>query len=120
MPKKQKKDYSAKLKFQAVLESLSSEKADGEIARVYNVHPMTLSKWKRRFLETGPEIFSGNETVKHYQKRITELERLLGQKEVELVLLKNFRNYTLLDYSPVTAILQVTYCRLEKRHPHGL
>jgi len=90
MPTKPKKNHSAPLKFQAVLESLTSEKADGEIARLYHVHPMTLSKWKRRFLEIGPEIFSGQETVKHYEQRIAELERLLGQKEVELALLKNF------------------------------
>jgi hypothetical protein len=28
--------------------------------------------------------------VKRYEKRIAELERLVGQKEVELALLKNF------------------------------
>jgi transposase-like protein len=90
MPQKPKKDPSANLKFQAVLDSLTSERADGEIARVYHVHPMSLSHWKRRFLEMGPEIFWGNETVKYYEKRIAELEPLLGQKEVELTLLKNF------------------------------
>jgi len=90
MPSKPQKAFTAKFKFQVVLESLTSSKPDGEIARAYQVHPITLSKWKRRFMETGPEIFSGNQTVQYYEKRLAEMERLLGQKEVELALLKNF------------------------------
>jgi transposase-like protein len=90
MPKKHPKEYTAKLKFQVVLEALSSSKSDGEIARAYNVHPITLSKWKRHFLDNGPEIFSGNDQIKQYERRVGDLERLLGQKEVEIALLKNF------------------------------
>ena len=90
MPKKSKKSYSAQLKFQAVLETLTSDKEDAEIARIYDVHPVSLSKWKRQFLDSGTEIFSGNDTVKTYEARLSEMERLLGQKEVELALLKNF------------------------------
>ena len=41
-----------------------------------------------RSLDSGAEIFSGNDTVKTYEARLSELERLLGQKEVELALLK--------------------------------
>ena len=44
MPKKSKKSYSAKLKFQVVLEALTSDKGDAEIARAYDVHPVSLSK----------------------------------------------------------------------------
>ena len=90
MPKKSKKDYTSKQKFQMVLECLTSDKEDAEIARAYGVHPTTLSKWKRQFLDSGAEIFSGNESVKTYEKQISELERLLGRKEVELALLRNF------------------------------
>ena len=35
-------------------------------------------------------MFGGKEEVKAYEKRIAELERMLGQKEVESALLKNF------------------------------
>lgn len=44
MRKKSKKSYSAKLKFQVVLEALTSDKGDAEIARAYDVHPVSLSK----------------------------------------------------------------------------
>ncbi len=84
------RSYTAKFKFQVVLEVLKSQRSETETARAYGVHPVTLSKWKTQFLEQGPEIFSGHEAVHQYEQRIAELERLLGQKEVEIALLKNF------------------------------
>ena len=54
------------------------------MARTYGVHPVTLAKWKRHFLEHGAEVFGGKEEVKAYEKRIAELERMLGHKEVEI------------------------------------
>ena len=47
-----------------MLEALTSDKGDAEIVRAYDVHPVSLSKWKRQFLDSGAEIFSGNDTVK--------------------------------------------------------
>ena len=44
-----------------MLEALTSDKDDAEIARAYDVHPVSLSKWKRQFLDSGAEIFSGAE-----------------------------------------------------------
>lgn len=63
-----------------------------EVGRAYGVHHTTISKWKRQFLEHGAEVFSGNEELKRcsYEKRIADLERMIGQKEIELALLKNF------------------------------
>jgi transposase len=90
MGKKRSKRYSPQFKFTVVLEALKGEKAEGEIARAYEVHPVTLSRWKKQFLEHGAEVFGGSEEVKTYEARIGQLERMLGQKEVELALLRNF------------------------------
>ncbi len=87
---KRRKNFKPKFKFQLVVETLQHDGSDSEIARAYDVHPVTLSKWKARFFEQGSEIFSGQQQTKHYEKRIADLERLLGQKEVEIALLKNF------------------------------
>ena len=89
MPKR-RKDYTAKFKFQLVVETLQHQGSDGEIAHAYGVHPVTLSKWKARFFDQGPEIFSTRDQAKQYEQRIAQLERLLGQKEIEIALLKNF------------------------------
>ena len=39
---------------------------------------------------TWPELFAQDDTVAEYERRIAELEQLLGKKEVEIALLKNF------------------------------
>jgi transposase len=84
------KRYSPKFKFNVVLEVLRTEKSDAEVARAYDVHPVTVSRWKQQFLERGPEVFGGSEEVKAYEERIGQLERMVGQKEVEIALLRNF------------------------------
>lgn len=82
--------YSPKLKFQVVLESLSEASSPAQIAKAYGVHPNSIGLWKKAFLERGPELFARDSTVAEYERRIAELERLLGHKEVEIALLKNF------------------------------
>lgn len=82
--------YSPKLKFQVVLEALTGDKTPGQIAKAYRVHPNSVGLWKKAFLERGPELFARETTVAEYERRIAELERMLGQKEVEVALLKNF------------------------------
>ena len=82
--------YSAKLKFQVVLESLDPAKTPGQIAKAYRVHPNSIGLWRKLFLGRGPKIFTHDSTVAEYERRIAELEQLVGQKEVEIALLKNF------------------------------
>ena len=84
------KRYSPKLKFQVVLELLKGDNTPAQISRTYNVHPNSAGLWKRALLEKGPEIFSKDGVVAEYERRIAELEQLLGKKEVEIALLKNF------------------------------
>jgi len=84
------KRFTPRFKFQIVLESLKGEKAVGQIARSYGMHPISIHRWKKEFLEKGPEIFSQDTTIHEYENRIAELERLIGHKEVEIALLKNF------------------------------
>lgn len=85
-----RRQYSPKLKAQVVLEVLSGERTPAQVAKAYGVHANSLGLWKRQFLERAPEIFSRDMTVREYERRIAELEQLLGKKEVEIALLKNF------------------------------
>jgi transposase len=84
------KRYSPKLKFQIVLEALKGEQSVAQIAKAYGVHPNSIHKWKQEFLENGPEVFDQEGVVAEYEQRIADLEQLLGKKEVEIALLKNF------------------------------
>lgn len=82
--------YSPKFKFQIVMEVLTGEQTVGQVAKAYGIHPNSINAWKQILLEKGPEIFSKDSTIVEYERRIAELERLLGRKEVEIALLKNF------------------------------
>jgi len=84
------KRFTPRFKFQIVLESLKGEKAVGQLARAYGTHPISIHRWKKEFMEKGPEIFSQDTTIHEYEKKIADMERLIGHKEVEIALLKNF------------------------------
>jgi len=85
-----RKRYSPKLKFQVVLEALTGEKTPGQIAKQYGIHPNSVGLWKKQFLERGAELFAQDDSVQEYERRLEDLEQLLGKKEVEIALLKNF------------------------------
>ena len=85
-----RKRYSPKLKFQVVLEVLTGEKTPGQIAKQYGIHPNSVGLWKKQFLERGAELFAHDDSVQEYERRLADLEQLLGKKEVEIALLKNF------------------------------
>ena len=63
MSVKHGKRYTPRFKFQVVMETLRSSKAIGQIAKAYGVHPITIHKWKRDFIEKGPELFGQKTTI---------------------------------------------------------
>ena len=88
------KRYSPRLKFQIAMEVLRENKTPSQVAKAYGVHPNSVNKWTKTVLEEGPELFAQDGTVAEYERRIADLERLLGQKEVEIALLKDFLGRT--------------------------
>jgi len=82
--------YAARLKFQVVLEALKGEKTPAQIGKAYGVHPNSVGLWKQWFVERGPTVFERVEGGNGSERRVAELEQLLGKKEVEIALLKNF------------------------------
>ena len=82
--------YSPEFKLQVVLEALQSEGTDAEVARAYDIHPVTLSNWKKKLKENGSKALGGGDELKGKKHKIAKLERMVGKKEVEIALLKNF------------------------------
>ena len=82
--------YSARVKFQVVLEALKGEKTPAQIGKAYGVHPNSIGLWKQWFLERGPSVFERGEVASGSARQVAELEQLLGKKEVEIALLTNF------------------------------
>lgn len=87
---KTRKRYSGKVKFQVVLEMIKGGKTVGEVARAFGVHPTMLPKWKALFLDKGPSLFEEPGAVSESEKKIEELQGIVGKKEVEIELLKKF------------------------------
>ena len=82
--------YSPRFQFQVVLEALKGDRDAVEIARIHDLHPTALARWKREFVENGAAVFGKDTTLAAYEKKIKEMERLLGRKEVEIALLQSF------------------------------
>ena len=55
MGKQYGRQHTTKFKFQMVLETRRSEKADAEVAQTYQVHPIPVSKSKKDFLEKASQ-----------------------------------------------------------------
>jgi transposase len=91
MAQKKPKTYTPKFKFHLVLEVLQGERSEVELGRPYGVHHTTTLQVEASLSGAWcAEVFGSNEEIERYEKRIAELERLIGQKEIELALLKNF------------------------------
>jgi hypothetical protein len=54
------------------------------------VFPNSVGLWKKQFVERGAEIFAQDVSVWEYERSLAELEQILGKKEVEIALLRNF------------------------------
>jgi transposase len=80
---KKPKAVPPQVKFQAALEAIKGEKSLVELARIYNVHPNTIVKWKAELMEKGATLFSNETQEKELEKKIRDLEQLIGKKEVD-------------------------------------
>lgn len=90
----QKNKYTAKFKFDRIIESLKNDNLS-EVARQYGFGVNLLSKWRSDFLKGGHVFFENqpNQDVIKLQKRVNQLEQIIGKKEVELNLIKNFADF---------------------------
>jgi transposase-like protein len=66
------------------MELLQGEKSAAQVAKAYGVHPNTVNNWKQKLLDDGAEVYAKDGAVAEYERRIADLEQLLGKKEVEI------------------------------------
>lgn len=89
------KRYTPRFKFQVVMEVIKSSKTIGQIARAYGVHPIAIHKWKKEFVEKGLDLFGQKAMIHEYERKVQELEQLIGHKELEIALSKKYFNLSL-------------------------
>ena len=86
--------YTSKFKFDRVMESIKKNNLS-EVARGYGFGVNLLSKWRSDFFKGGYKYFDkkpDNDVIK-LRKRIEQLEQIIGKKEIELSLIKNFSDF---------------------------
>ena len=89
-----KTKYTAQFKFDRVIESIKKDSLS-ETARQYGFGVNLLSKWRSEFLKGGHQFFNHkpDQDVTRLQKKVSQLEQIVGKKEVELNLIKNFSDF---------------------------
>lgn len=90
MMRKQRRQFSAKFKFQVALEALKELKTINEIASAHEVHPTQVKQWKKQLQEEGVEVFD-EKTDKAAQAQAemeTTLYEQIGRLQMELAWLK--------------------------------
>jgi transposase-like protein len=87
---KQRRQFSAKFKFQVALEALKELKTINEIASRYEIHPTQVKQWKKQLQEEGADVF--NENAAKAQQAQAEVEANLyeqiGRLKIEVDWLK--------------------------------
>lgn len=83
-----KRTLTPQFKFQVVLEAVRGERNQSELARQYDIHPQLLAAWKREFFKEGPKIFLSKKGSKQRNKKIEDLEKVIGRQTIEIQFLK--------------------------------
>ena len=87
---KQRRQFSAKFKFQVALEASKELKTINEIASQYEVHPTQVKQWKKQLQADGADIFNEQAAKQHQVQAGMEanLYEQIGRLKMEVDWLK--------------------------------
>lgn len=83
-----RKSHSKQVKFKAVVALLKGEKTISELSQEYGVHQSVLQRWKKTFLEEGPQVFEDQRKKRPEDDQTNDLQRKIGQLTMEIDFLK--------------------------------
>jgi transposase-like protein len=91
---KTRKNYTPQFKFDRAMEAIKTDNLT-EISRKYDISVNVLSLWRKELLKRGSQMFvtTPDQENKRLKNKIAKLEQMLGKKEVELNVLKNFADF---------------------------
>ena len=83
-----RKQYTREFKREAARLAEESDRPGNELARELGIHPNTLYKWRRQFLEDGEDAFPGHGKLTAADEEIRRLRRELARVKEERDILK--------------------------------
>lgn len=94
MSGKKANKHHPSFKFRIVLESFVKGNV-AEVARRYEVNANQLSCWRKQFMDKGFLVFQSGKAdrEKQLEKKMNQLENLIGKKEIEINLLKKYLDF---------------------------
>jgi transposase len=88
---KQRKTWTVEQKLTLILAALRDERSVAALACQYGVSEQQIYRWKAQFLEGGREALGGAKapsTDQRLQRENDQLKKLLGEKALEIDILK--------------------------------
>lgn len=86
--KRQRRTFTAAFKARVVLEVLTGQKTAAQVCHEQQLQADLVSRWKADFLTHASSVFAGDEREQQAERRIAELERLVGRLALELEVAK--------------------------------
>ena len=83
-----RRQFTAEFKAQRVLEVLSGRKTAAAVCREHQLKPDLLTRWKADFVTHADSVFAGTEATQQAERRIADLERMVGRLTLELEVAK--------------------------------
>jgi transposase-like protein len=88
MPRRPRRSFTPEFKAEVVLALLRGEQSHAELCRRHQLTTNLLALWKQTFLDRLPLVFQTDERRQQEDRRLADLEQLVGRQALELELLK--------------------------------
>ena len=85
--------FSAEFKAKVVIDILTNGKSLGQASREYGIKDSVLSRWKQEFIDRAPSLFENSSVADDRDRRIDELERMVGRLTMQLEMAKKVSSY---------------------------
>ena len=88
MPRRARRTFTPEFKAEVVLALLRGEQSQAELCRKHQLSPNLLPLWKQAFLDRLALVFQADDRRQLEDRRIADLEQLVGRQALELEILK--------------------------------
>lgn len=89
----QRRKFTGEFKARVALEMLAEQKSAAQASREYGIKDSLLSRWKQELVERAPMVFEQANGSDERDRRIAELERMVGRMAMELEMAKKVSSF---------------------------